>query len=219
MLPLTLGANIGTTITGLLASLVSGKVDALQVALAHLFFNQTGIAIWYPIPFMRKVPLEGARALGRWTRRSRAVPPIYILVVFFIIPLLLMGLSELFAQKMVGYTVLGTFLVIIVAALLAKTVWWWTRKDGKAKFLKALDRHQSMSETKRTLPADMQYLKAKVDQLVEHTGLPEDDEEGAVGAEVEPLKPVDEEAVDEEVATSEEDNIDAMMAVTVTGSN
>ena len=58
MLPLTLGANIGTTVTGLLAALVSGKVEALQVALCHLFFNISGIIIWYPIPFMRKVPLE-----------------------------------------------------------------------------------------------------------------------------------------------------------------
>jgi sodium-dependent phosphate cotransporter len=46
MFPLTLGANIGTTITGLLASMVSDSVDALQVALAHLFFNVSGIIIW-----------------------------------------------------------------------------------------------------------------------------------------------------------------------------
>merc|ERR1719229_661406 len=58
MLPLTLGANIGTTFTGLMAALVSNKIDALQVALAHLFFNITGIIIFYPIPFMRKIPLH-----------------------------------------------------------------------------------------------------------------------------------------------------------------
>ena len=115
MLPLTLGANIGTTVTGLLASLVSGNVDALQVALAHLFFNISGIIIWYPIPFMRKVPLEGARALGRWTRRSRAIPPIYVITVFFVIPLLLLGLSELFQQNTVGYTVLGALICVFVA--------------------------------------------------------------------------------------------------------
>lgn len=31
MFPITLGSNIGTTVTGLLASLVSGSVNALQV--------------------------------------------------------------------------------------------------------------------------------------------------------------------------------------------
>jgi sodium-dependent phosphate cotransporter len=50
MYPLTLGANIGTTIIGFMAALVSANANSFQVALAHLFFNITGIAIWYPIP-------------------------------------------------------------------------------------------------------------------------------------------------------------------------
>ena len=178
MLPLTLGANIGTTVTGLLAALVSGKVEALQVALAHLFFNLSGIVIWYPLPFMRKVPLEGARALGKWTRRSKAIPPIYIIMVFFVIPLLLLGLSELFMQKTVGFTVLGALLVVFVIFGIARFVWWWKRQEGRDKFLACLDRRQQMEACKKTLPEDMIYLKSKVGQLVEHTGLPEDEEEG-----------------------------------------
>lgn len=178
MLPLTLGANIGTTITGLLAALVSGKVEALQVALAHLFFNISGILIWYPLPFMRKVPMTGARALGKWTRRSRSIPAIYIIVAFFVIPLLLLALSELFMQKQVGYTVLGTFICILVLCAIGRFVWWYTKQDGREKILGCLDRHQDMGATKKTLPEDMRYLKAKVGQLVEHTGLPGDEEEG-----------------------------------------
>ena len=205
MLPLTLGANIGTTITGLLAALVSGSTQALQVALAHLFFNITGIIIWYPVPFMRKVPLEGARALGRYTRRSRSIPPIYIAIVFFIIPLLLLGLSELFQQGSVGYTVLGALLVIFVAFALVRFAWWWKRQEGKEKFLACLDRRQTMSATTKTLPEDMQYLKAKVGQLMEHTGLPEDEEEGV---EVEALKSVDEEKPLEMSDATEEEPLD-----------
>lgn len=204
MLPLTLGANIGTTVTGLLAALVSGKVEALQVALAHFFFNISGIIIWYPIPFMRKVPLEGARALGKWTRRSRSIPPIYIVVVFFVIPLLLLGLSELFNQGNVGYTVLGSMIVIFVAFGIGKFVWWWKKQEGREKFLACLDRRQAMSSTKETLPEDMIYLKNKVGQLVEHTGLPEDEEEG-VEVEAEPLKAVDEEEPQELSGTSTEE--------------
>mmetsp|Transcript_43068 Transcript_43068/g.77419 ORF Transcript_43068/g.77419 Transcript_43068/m.77419 type:complete len:610 (-) Transcript_43068:424-2253(-) len=205
MLPLTLGANIGTTITGLLAALVSGKVEALQVALAHLFFNISGIIIWYPLPFMRKVPLEGARALGRYTRRSRSIPPIYVAIVFFIIPLLLLGLSELFQQGSVGYTVLGALLVIFVAFAIVRFAWWWKRQEGKEKFLACLDRRQAMSATTKTLPEDMQYLKAKVGQLMEHTGLPEDEEEGV---EVEALKSVDEEKPLEMSDATEEEPLD-----------
>lgn len=192
MLPLTLGANIGTTVTGLLAAGVSGKVEALQVALAHLFFNLSGILIWYPVPFMRRVPLEGARALGKWTRRSRSIPPIYVVVVFFIIPLLLLGLSELFQQDTVGFTVLGALICVFVVYAIARFVWWWKKQEGREKFLAVLDKRQVMSECKATLPEDMQYLKAKVEQLVEHTGLPEDEEEG-VEVEMEAVKVVDEE--------------------------
>jgi sodium-dependent phosphate cotransporter len=74
VLPITLGANIGTTVTGLLAASVSGSLNALQVALAHLFFNITGIVIWYPIPLMRRVPLGMARFLGRQSTKNRELP-------------------------------------------------------------------------------------------------------------------------------------------------
>jgi len=178
MFPLTLGANIGTTITGLMAAMVADTVDALQVALCHLFFNITGIIIWYPLPFMRKIPLNGARALGRATRRSKLVPPIYIILVFFVIPLLLLAISSLFEQKTVGFTVLGSFIVVIVAAGLAKFVWWWKKQDGHNKCLTWMDKRTVRSECTKTLPEDMLFLKSKVNQLCEHTGLPADEEEG-----------------------------------------
>ncbi|XP_071826933.1 sodium-dependent phosphate transport protein 2B-like [Apostichopus japonicus] len=73
MYPLTLGANIGTTATGIIAALsVDGNNDvALQLALCHLFFNITGIAIWYPVPILRRVPLRMAKKLGDVTSSYR----------------------------------------------------------------------------------------------------------------------------------------------------
>ncbi|KAL7512164.1 hypothetical protein ACHAXN_009142 [Cyclotella atomus] len=180
MFPLTLGANIGTTVTGLLASLVSDSVEALQVALAHLFFNITGIVIWYPLPFMRKIPLEAARALGRATRRSKLVPVIYIILVFFVAPLLLLALSAMFEQKTVGFTVLGSFLVIFIAALAARFTWWWKKQNGKQSCLAYLDKREALKNATATLPEDMKFLKSKVAQLCEHTGLPQDEIEEEV---------------------------------------
>jgi len=55
MLPLTLGANIGTTCTGFLASLVSSKVEAVQIAICHLTFNILGIIIWFGLPIPMKM--------------------------------------------------------------------------------------------------------------------------------------------------------------------
>ena len=100
--PLTLGANIGTTVTGILAALASsGSLrNALQIAMCHLFFNISGILIWYPIPKTRKIPIGLARILGNTTADYRWFPFLYIIVVFFLIP------AILFALSMAGWYVL-----------------------------------------------------------------------------------------------------------------
>ena len=98
MFSLTLGANIGTTLTGIMAALLSNE-NAMQVALAHLSFNVTGVLIWFPLPFMRAVPLTIARFNGRTARAYRLYPFIYIFFVFFFAPLLLLGISTKFNSK------------------------------------------------------------------------------------------------------------------------
>ena len=80
MLPMTLGANIGTTFTSMLAALAVMKPDSLQIAFVHLFFNIIGILIWFPVPFMRQVPIKAACLLGFYASYWRLVPLIYILV-------------------------------------------------------------------------------------------------------------------------------------------
>jgi len=93
MLPLTLGANIGTTCTAFLASMVTEKKDAIQIALVHFFFNVIGILIWFPVPFMRRVPLKMAETLACNTLLYRWFGAFYILLVFVLIPLLLFAFS------------------------------------------------------------------------------------------------------------------------------
>merc|ERR1712151_246314 len=86
MLPLTLGANIGTTCTALIASLVSLKFGAVQIALVHLFFNIIGILIWFPVPLLRRIPLAAARLLGLYASYFKWAPITYILCAFVAIP-------------------------------------------------------------------------------------------------------------------------------------
>lgn len=81
--PYTLGANIGTTVTALMASLATGSPAAVTVAFVHLLFNIFGIICIWPIKF---VPLYLARKLAELTIKSRLVPIAYILVLFFVIP-------------------------------------------------------------------------------------------------------------------------------------
>ena len=91
--PFTIGANIGTTITALLAALATGQPAALTVALAHLIFNLTaGLLIYVPPP-VRAVPLALARGLGRLGAHNRALAGVYILAVFFGLPLLLLFIT------------------------------------------------------------------------------------------------------------------------------
>eukprot|EP00978_Attheya_sp_CCMP212_P013953 scaffold35291_cov47-Attheya_sp.AAC.5 len=179
MYPLTLGANIGTTFTALLAALVSDSVNSLQVALCHLFFNLSGIVVWYPFPPLRNIPLNAARKLGKATRIWRGFPLLYIGVMFFLIPLLLLGLSELFAQKTVGFTVLGVFLTIALAVGFILSMYWWKFRGGKESTLQKMARRQKKNATLQTLPEDMDYLKSEILRLKEHTGL--SDEELAEG--------------------------------------
>jgi len=82
--PYTLGANVGTTFTAILAALATASPNALVVAFVHLLFNITGIGIWWPL---RKLPLFLARRVSDIAIRNRIFPLVYIAVVFFLIPL------------------------------------------------------------------------------------------------------------------------------------
>jgi len=174
MYPLTLGANIGTTMTAIMAALVTEGVASLQVALAHLFFNLTGIAIFYPIPYMRKFPIETARKLGRVTRKWRGFPLLYIAVMFVLVPLVFLGISYMFTEGSTGLTVLGSFIVAILGLGIIYSVYYCMYKGGRENCIDCLERRELKRATMQDLPEDMVYLKAKLAALIEHTGLPED---------------------------------------------
>ena len=84
--PFTLGANIGTTITAMLASLVTGNPAAMTVAFAHLLVNLFGVVLVWPI---RRIPITMAEVLAQWSLKSRLVPLIYVATTFFLVPLAL----------------------------------------------------------------------------------------------------------------------------------
>ena len=88
---MVLGANAGTTVTAMLASLATGSTAALSVALVHLFFNIYGIIAIYPF---RQIPISMAKTLARLSLRSRWVAVGYVLVVFFALPLTLILLTK-----------------------------------------------------------------------------------------------------------------------------
>uniref|UniRef100_H2YZA7 Sodium-dependent phosphate transport protein 2A n=1 Tax=Ciona savignyi TaxID=51511 RepID=H2YZA7_CIOSA len=93
MYAVTVGANMGTTLTAVLAALATGNSNALQLAFCHFFFNINGFLLWYPLPFMRRIPMRAAKGLGNVTAKYRWFSVFYVICVFFIIPGIILGLS------------------------------------------------------------------------------------------------------------------------------
>ncbi len=88
-----LGANLGTTITALLAAIFQSEA-AISLALAHFIFNLFGVVIFLFTPFLSKVPTFLAERLGAITLRSRLTGLAYIIFTFFIIPFTLIYFSN-----------------------------------------------------------------------------------------------------------------------------
>ncbi|MBD3413689.1 MAG: hypothetical protein GF421_04555 [Candidatus Aminicenantes bacterium] len=83
--PYTLGSNIGTTVTAILAALVTGNLAAIIVAFSHLLFNIMGIALWWPF---RYIPITMAKKFAHFSIKKKYIPVFYIIIVFFVIPFL-----------------------------------------------------------------------------------------------------------------------------------
>jgi solute carrier family 34 (sodium-dependent phosphate cotransporter) len=85
--PITLGANVGTTITALLASLAVVRPEGLTIALVHTCFNLLALAILYPLPWIRDVPVRLAELLAGLAIRRKSVVVAYVLGMFLVVPL------------------------------------------------------------------------------------------------------------------------------------
>ncbi len=90
--PYTLGANIGTTVTAILAAMATQSDVAVTVAFSHLCFNIFGIAIFYPLKF---IPIKLAEYVGKQASKSTkhlvSFVIIYILLHFIPVALIFLG--------------------------------------------------------------------------------------------------------------------------------
>ena len=87
--PVTIGANIGTTITAFLAALAATGANAeaaVTIALVHLLFNVSGTLLIYPVKSIRNIPLRAARKLADLAVQSRPVALMYVVVLFYLLP-------------------------------------------------------------------------------------------------------------------------------------
>lgn len=91
--PITIGANIGTTTTALLAAL-TGNAAGLSIALVHLIFNLLGALIFFPIPKLRDLPIKLAEGLAETIERTKLISLGYIGAVFFVLPITIFILAR-----------------------------------------------------------------------------------------------------------------------------
>jgi sodium-dependent phosphate cotransporter len=85
--PFLIGANVGTTLTALIAAL-SQNETALAIALVHLLFNLCGVLFFFPFKFIRNIPVWLANQLGMLSEKNRLIGVLYVAVVFFLVPIL-----------------------------------------------------------------------------------------------------------------------------------
>ena len=129
--PLILGANVGTAARGIMAA-VSAYGDnihsALQLAFCHMFFNISGLILFYPVPAIRRLPLKLARVFGNTTAKHSWFGIMYLTVMYFILPGAVLGLSVAGWPVLVGVGApVCVFIVVIVTSRICAS--WWKRSN------------------------------------------------------------------------------------------
>ena len=91
--PYIIGANIGTTITALLAAIFNAPA-ALNIAIVHLLFNVIGGVLFLLIPGLRSIPIILSEILGTGCYRKWYLSIVYILLTFFLLPFTFIYLTK-----------------------------------------------------------------------------------------------------------------------------
>ncbi|MGK7923729.1 MAG: Na/Pi symporter [Spirulina sp.] len=93
--PFTLGANIGTCITSVIAAtaVTSNRLPALEIAFVHLLYNAIGVVIIYSIPILKNLPLFGAKMLAKLACEQKILALVYIFSAFFLLPGFCLGVT------------------------------------------------------------------------------------------------------------------------------
>jgi solute carrier family 34 (sodium-dependent phosphate cotransporter) len=86
--PITVGANVGTTITALIASLAVLRPEGLTIAIVHLLFNVVALLVIFVLPPLRMIPVRLAEALAEIAVRRNTVVLVYGVSLFLVLPLL-----------------------------------------------------------------------------------------------------------------------------------
>lgn len=97
--PFTVGANVGTTMTAVIAAFgFSGfeATAAMTAAAVHLFYNILAALVIFLIPFLRPLPVIGASWLGNLGAKNKLYVVAWLAGLFVVIPGILIGITAIF---------------------------------------------------------------------------------------------------------------------------
>eukprot|EP00934_Nitzschia_sp_Nitz4_P000057 Nitzschia sp. Nitz4//scaffold316_size20630//13831//16335//NITZ4_008657-RA/size20630-processed-gene-0.27-mRNA-1//-1//CDS//3329547517//57//frame0 len=171
MYPLSIGANLGTAISVIITVSSMENGQALQLAVAHFLFNTMGILIWYALPPMRHLPLTCAKRLGQYAKVWHSIAVLYVLMVFFVLPGFLLGLSTMYTSKETGLPVVAVILTTASGLVLIFGLHWCYFRSGRSKIFVNLRRTRRAYDAKLTLPSDMDRIKDQLKLHQIHAGI------------------------------------------------
>lgn len=95
--PITMGANLGTTVTAMLAAL-TGNIAGITIAFAHLLFNITGVILVFFIAPLKNGIVRTAKNLASFCTERRVFAILYVLGIFYVLPISLIFISKFFSK-------------------------------------------------------------------------------------------------------------------------
>jgi sodium-dependent phosphate cotransporter len=84
--PITLGANVGTTVTALIASLAVTQPAGLTIALVHTLFNVVALLLIFPVRIIRDVPVRLAERFAGIAVEHPTLVGVYLAGLFLVVP-------------------------------------------------------------------------------------------------------------------------------------
>lgn len=97
--PFTVGANVGTTMTAVIAAFgfSGGEATAAMTAAAvHLFYNIFSALVIFSVPFLRPLPVRGATWLGNLGAKNKLYVVVWLVGLFVLLPAVMIGITALF---------------------------------------------------------------------------------------------------------------------------
>lgn len=154
ILPMTLGANIGTTLTALIAALATGSLDGLAASFIHIYYNIIGVILFYPYKKIRKIIVNSAYLFGKTIQKYKWFGVAYIIGLYICFPAFFLTISVFIGQG--GGLMWTGISLLIVLVLIIIGIFTWIKIFNGDKFI-----HNFLKKSRSKTPEEIAEEKGK----------------------------------------------------------